>query len=76
MIIIIFFYQDFIVHHECAQNQQFYLEVLRIFHDTLHNKRPRKCQSGAWKIHYDKLLTHSTQIMHQFLATHQIPQVC
>ena len=75
-----FFDSEGIVHHEYAPNGQtinkeFYLEVLQRLHESVHWKRPEKWWDGDWILHHDNALTHTSDLVQQFLAIHSTTQL-
>lgn len=69
-----------VVHHEFAPagqtvNNEYYLKVLWRLRDATCHKRPEKWSSGNWQIHKDNAPAHLSQLVHNFLAKHKIPQV-
>jgi transposase/AraC-like DNA-binding protein len=76
----VFFDYKGIVHHEYAPpgqtvNKEYYREVLRRLRDAIRRKRPELHASGEWQFHHDNAPAHKAQLVQQFLAKHNIPQV-
>ncbi|BFZ02340.1 hypothetical protein BsWGS_05379 [Bradybaena similaris] len=79
-LLIVFFDYKGIVHHEYAPsgqtvNKEYYIEVLRRLRDAVRRRRPDLHASGQWQLHHDNAPAHSAQLVQQFLAKHNIPQV-
>lgn len=79
-LLIVFFDYKGIVHHEYAPsgqtvNKEYYIEVLRRLRDAIRRRRPDLHASGQWQLHHDNAPAHSAQLVQQFLAKHNIPQV-
>jgi hypothetical protein len=76
----VFFDSCGVVHHEYAPqgqniNKEYYLEVLRRFHDAVRHKRLDLWATGMWQLHHDKAPAHSLELIQTFLAKHNIPVV-
>ena len=78
--LIIFFDCEGVVHYEFATrgqtiNKEYYVEVLKRLRDAVRRKRPRFWSSGDWLLHHDKAPAHSSNLVQQFLAKHNIVQL-
>jgi hypothetical protein len=76
----VFFDYREIVHHSYAPagqtiNKEYYLEVICHLHDAVRRKRPDLWPSRNWQLHPDNAPTHSSHLIHSFLAKHGIPVV-
>lgn len=77
----VFFDQQGIVHHEYAPQGQtitkeYYVQVLTRLRDAVRRKRPLLHATRDWLLHHDNAPAHASQLVQQFLAKHQIAQVC
>ena len=54
---------------------KYYLQILRRLLDTINSKRPEKWSSRDWQIHHDNAPAHSSQLVQNFVAKHEIPHV-
>jgi hypothetical protein len=76
----IFFDQDFVVHRDFAPechtiNKAYYLKVLRCLRDAIRRKRAETWSSGNWQINHENAPPHSSQLVQNVLAKHEIPHV-
>jgi hypothetical protein len=56
-----------IVHNEYTPNRQtinkeFYVEVLRLLHESFRQKRPEKWWDGDWILHHDNAPAHTSHM--------------
>ena len=78
--LIVFFYIDGLVHHECVPggyrvNKEFYKRIQQRLRDTVRRHRPEKWHSGNWILHHDDALPHRAVTTNEFLAKHNIPSL-
>jgi hypothetical protein len=68
------------VHHSYAPegqsiNTEYYLEVIRNFHDAVRRKRPDLWASRSWQLYDDNAPAHLSHFIQSFLAKQGIPVV-
>jgi hypothetical protein len=76
----VFFDHEGIVHPEYTPegqtvNKECYIKVLCQLHDVVRSKQPASWKRGDWQLHHDNTPAHSSHLVQNFLAKHQIPQV-
>lgn len=55
--------------------KDYYVEVLRRLRAAMRRKRASLFESRGWQLHHDNAPAHRSQLVREFLAKHQIPQV-
>ena len=78
--LIIFFDFEGVVHYEFSPRGQtitkeYYVKVLKRLRDAVRKKRLRFWSNGEWLLHHDNAPAHSSNLVQQFLAKHQIIQL-
>ena len=76
MLIVFFDYRG-VVHHEFVPegqtvNKEYYLAVLRRLREAIRRKRPDLWADNSWIFHHDNAPSHSSLIVTEFLAKHEI----
>ena len=75
--LIISFDREGVVHYEFAPrgqtiNKEYYVDVLKRLRDAVRRNRLRFWSSGDWLLHHDNAPAHSSNLVQQFLAKHEI----
>ena len=56
-------------------NKEYYVAYLKRLRDAVSRKRPRFWSSGDWLLHHDNVPAHSSNLVQQFSAKHEIVQL-
>jgi len=72
---VFFFYSEGVVHYEFLPqgrtvNKEYYLEVMQCLHEVVREKRPDAWRENRWMLQHDKVPSHSSFLVRDFLAKH------
>jgi hypothetical protein len=81
VLLTVFFDYCGILHHSYSPegqtiNKEYYLEVIHHLRDAVRRNRPHLWASRNWQLYHDNALAHSSHLIQNFLAKHDIPVVC
>lgn len=78
MMLIVFFDWMDIVHHKFVPHDQLYLKAMERLREAVRRKGPEERRNKVWMLYLDNTHAHSSLIVHEFLAKHEmaiVPQL-